>query len=354
MTRARQRLAGRRLVLLVPLIAAPLAAQAAEGESPPVAEGAASAQPKTSATWLSWHPPPECPGPEFVLERVRGWLGGTLPEQAGLSASGQVHWTGEQWEIAVLLQLGETTGERRVRVATCADAAEFLAVAIVLAVDPSRGAELPALEEAETSALEVPEDPELGQATRSSEPSRPVESDGPATSRHQASSSWFLVAGIEGVVGALPSFQVGPLVEGGVQLGRLSLAAGAHFLPPVAQSPADAVAPISYALAAGRLGACYLPRLGPFDLGPCAQLDVGALWTNQPAPGDVSEQVPWVDVQLGAMARVFGPRVSLALGARLSIPLTQPLFVVSSGEAAHQPGIGMVLDARMQFFFGRR
>lgn len=290
-----------------------------------------------------------------MLERVRGWLGGRLPEQTDLRASGQVHWTGEQWEISVALRLGEATGERRVRVATCADAAEFLAVAIVLAVDPSRGAELPTVEEATVSTPEVPVDAQVEQpaSTSPSEPAEPGPSADTAP-RRPGGRSWFLAAGIEGVAGPLPSFQVGPLIEAGPQRGRLSLSIGAHLLPTVTQLPAEAVAPISYGLAAGRLGVCYLPRLGPLELGPCGQLDVGALWTNQPPPGDISELTPWVEVQLGAMARFFGPVASLALGGRLSIPLTQPRFVVSSGELAHQPTLGAVVDARVQFFFGRK
>jgi hypothetical protein len=356
---ARQRSARRRLALLAPLGALLAAGTPAYGGSVPSPVLGMPPEEETTATWLSWRPPPECPRADFVLERVRGWLGGTLPDPAGLRASGEVNWTGEQWEITVVLLMQGTRGERRVRVATCADAAEFLAVAIVLAVDPSRGAGLPALGETPVSTTEVPLDPALEETTSeeaalSSETptSRPVSK--PAAPR-RGERTWFLGARAEGVLGALPSFQVGPVVEGGLQRGALTMGLGAHFLPPVSTLPAGAVAAISYALAAGRLGACYLPRLGPLALGPCANVDVGALWTNQDQdPDNIATLVPWVDVQLGGAARFFGPVASLVLGARLSIPLTQPRFVVSSDTLVHQPTVGVVFDAGLQFFFGRR
>lgn len=361
---ARQRSARRRLALLAPLGALLTAGAPAQGETARAGSAAALGmlpEEETAAAWLSWRPPPECPHADFVLERVRGWLGGALPDQAGLQASGEVSWTGEQWEITVVLLMQGTRGERRVRVATCADAAEFLAVAIVLAVDPSRGAELPALGETPMSATEVPADPALEELTSeelalASETATSQSAPKAAkAARKGGERSWYLGAGAEGALGPLPSFQLGPMVEGGLQRGALTIGLGAHFLPPVSTLPAGAVAAISYALAAGRLGACYLPRLGPLALGPCANVDVGALWTNQDQdPDNVAALVPWVDVQLGGAARFFGPVASLVLGARLAIPLTQPRFVVSSGAAVHQPTVGAAFDLGLQFFFGRR
>jgi len=326
---------------------------AARAEEPPSEASEAAAAP-----WLSWSPPPECPRADFVLDRVRTWLNGQLPPAGELEARGEVQWTGTEWEVLVAIRVGVAVGERRVRVATCGDAAEFLAVTIVLAIEPERGPELtravdppaaasvaPALEiEAAAAAVqEVRVDPverEASSGPPPEPPARPV--------------SWLLGASVEGALGALPNFQVGPAVELGLQYGPLVVTAGARLLPPVTQTPPGAVGDISYSLAAGRVGACLLGDFGFTSFGPCAAVDVGALWTQQAAPGDISQTVPWVDLQAGAGARFFGPRVSLALGARLSVPVTQPLFVVSSGETVHQPTPGVVLDLGLQVFFGPR
>lgn len=315
------------------------------------------------AEWLVWSPPPECPGPAFVRERVRSWLGGRLPDPGALEARGHVQWSGEEWEIVVTLRVGEAEGERRVRVATCGDAAEFLAVAIVLAVDPERAVDFPHAVEAEAGrepALEGDEEP-VPPAERQPPlpPSPPVAPPAevpsptpPVLGRQRTPWRWLLGASVEGALGALPAFQIGPAAELGIQRGPFVLTVGGRYLPPVTQRPDGAVAPISYSLAAGRLGACALGDLEFVEVGPCAAMSVGALWTDQPPPGSISETVPWVDVQVGAMARFFGPSVAVQLGGGLSVPVTQPEFVVSSGETVHQPGPGLVLDLGVEFFFG--
>src|SRR6478735_5037351 len=309
--------------------------------------------PEKPVEWLRWTPPPECPGQDFVLERVQSWFGGRMPATRDLDARGEVNCAGTHWEVTVALRVDDTKGERRVRVATCADAAEFLAVTIVLAVDPSRAPDLPTV----VAEAEVPpeEEPPVPPVERKQAPVPPGQANTALPERApEPQRSWFLGVAAEGAAGPLPSFQVGPLIEAGLERGPAVLGVGVHFLPSVAQLPSGAVAEISYGLAAGRLNACVLAPLGPFDLGPCADLDVGALWTNQGPPGDVAQLVPWVDLQIGAMARLFGPQASLVLGSRLSVPLTQPRFVVSSGALAHQPTVGVVLDLGVQFFFGKR
>jgi len=353
MTRTRQRGVGRppllACLLVVLFLTLPLRGETGTSTS---FETTAS-EPEKAATWLSWQPPPECPRADFVLERVRSWLGGALPESTDLQAAGEVRWTGEDWEVSVVLLMDGARGERHVRVATCGDAAEFLAVAIVLAVDPSRVSELPALDEMPAPEGDERPAPPPDEATEVAEAAPPPPVETKEEPRRRSKQPWFLGVGVEGALGALPSFQLGPLIEGGIERGPLVIGLGARLLPPVSQSPAGAVADISYALAAGRLEACYLADLGLLDLGPCANLDVGAIWTHQGAPGDTSQVVPWVELQLGPKARLFGPKASLVLGARLSVPLTQPTFVVSTGAPVHQPTVGMVADIGAEFFFGR-
>jgi len=357
----RQRVAGRWLAFLTTAgvtCAASVAARAEE--APSVPEQATSA-------WLSWTPPPECPGPGFVLDRVRGWHDGPLP--VGLEASGEVTWQGQEWEIHVIILVDGARGERRVRVATCGDAAEFLAVAIVLAVDPGRAAELQPPSGEVTSAATTPsvaavaaqEESDPGPATPASSASSataaaPSSREAPPYSpkRRKLERSWFVGVLGEGAVGPLPSFQAGPVVEGGFRRGALEVTVGASVLPPVKQTPEGAVADIEYGLATGRLGACALARAGAFELGPCAQLNVGALWTRQPEPGGVSQTVPWVELQAGALAQTSGPRWAAVLGGRLAVPLTQPEFVVSDGTLVHQPTVGVTVDLGVRFFFARR
>src|SRR5690606_36197462 len=88
--------------------------------------------------WLSWTAPPECPSAHDIEQRVGAWLGGAPSRASDLTVETALRWTEQKWEVTVDITLAGHSGTRRILVDTCQDAADFVAVAVVLAVDPAR------------------------------------------------------------------------------------------------------------------------------------------------------------------------------------------------------------------------
>src|SRR5688572_574339 len=113
-------------------VASPLA-EAGTAEATDTAEGTT----RFPANWLSWSPPPECPTQEYIEGRITEWLGGELPASAELEVSARLTWVDSgRWEVQVLARLNGREGLRHITVQRCSEAADFVALAVVLAVNP--------------------------------------------------------------------------------------------------------------------------------------------------------------------------------------------------------------------------
>lgn len=319
------------------------AAASSEG-SPAVDEAEAPAS--FPAGWLEWSAPPECPGPDRVEARIVEWLGAPPPRGIDLRVVSVSSWTRAGWEVRVVVNLGERTGERRVRLESCADVADFVALTVALAVNPD-------LEEGGGGWMEA--EPTGGQvsAQELSPLAEPAEPDEPEAPEEEPTASvraparrgigvW-LAAGAEVSVGALPNTHGGFAAEVGIGGPRLGVWVGGRVLPATNESFAEAAGPIEFALAAVRIGGDYDFVDGPVEFGPRALLELGAVQAGQTS-GAI--ELPrgstfWAALGFGVIAgltvgRWLEPRAI----AELSVPLTRPRFLLDDASLIHQPSLG--------------
>lgn len=329
------------------IAAALLLARPVQAESPP---------------WLDWTPPPECPTAAEVGNRVSGWLGGPMPPDTDLRVKGTLNWNGELWEVSVDIYLGGRLGTRRVAVRDCYDAAEFVAVAVVLAVDPSLAESVqipePAPSEAPSEAVEEPElqppepDEPSPEPALSSPNIQPQATAAPAN----AAVSLHVTSAAAGAMGVLPDPALGVDLALGGDIGRLSVTAAGVWFPPASTTVEQAVAPIDFSLLSARVSAAYLvlgdrtsDRAG---LGPLLSVAGGTFRAKQRASGATTVVEPWFSLGVGAVALVeLHPAVSLVSELELEVPLARPAFVLSDGTRVYQVGIGGYGALGLRFFF---
>ncbi|HXS16231.1 MAG TPA: hypothetical protein VN764_03530, partial [Polyangiaceae bacterium] len=249
-----------------------------------------------SQNWLDWRAPPECPPASVVEARVSEWLGGSLKEPDQLAVQADLSWNQPSWQVTVDITYQGHHGRRQVIVNSCQDAADFVAVAVVLTVDPALAQQIP---EASAATLEnASGDPEM----RASEPAAPTpepsSSDAPeepkgtavaAPSKRAPRVRGHVTLEAEGAYGPLPGLRPGVALGMGIEVERHVLMLSARFLPGMNVEPSQAVAPISFGLLAGRLSWAYLFLRGNVSAGPLLSLSAGAIRTKQ-EPNDAQSQ----------------------------------------------------------------
>lgn len=322
--------------------------------------------------WLDWSPPPECPTAGDIERRVAEWLGGPFPMDTEIVVRTALGWNGERWEVAVEISFDGRSGKRQVKVRDCQEAADFVAVAVALAVDPSLAGTMdlsdaaPAVAEPEVAeAAQQPDPTHDGGASRSDSEAQTstrnaakadasvahpkAASDQRPTFRPHASAS------AEAAVGVLPEPAVGVGVALGGDLGRLSFNLAARWFPPKSSASEQAAAPIDFSLLGGRVSAAYL-FLGPeARVGPSLAVDAGAIGAKQLRSEDDGVVEPWVSVAAGALGLlVLAEYISVCAGLELELPLTRPTFVLSDESVVHRVGVGARAALGLRFsFFGQ-
>ncbi len=151
-------------------------------------------QTKSGPAWLSWHAPPECPSASYIEERIVEWLGRPPSVEARLAVDAAVLWRDDHWQVTAEISQARQKGERQVLVASCTEAADFVALSVVLALDPDSVAANPARlsEKDEETATIEDETAEKPSNERKAPDSReePADSDTVATSPTQESVSF--------------------------------------------------------------------------------------------------------------------------------------------------------------------
>lgn len=310
-----------------------------------------------SQNWLDWRAPPECPPASVVEARVSEWLGGSLKEPDQLAVQADLSWNQPSWQVTVDITYQGHHGRRQVIVNSCQDAADFVAVAVVLTVDPALAQQIP---EASAATLEnASGDPEM----RASEPAAPTpepsSSDAPeepkgtavaAPSKRAPRVRGHVTLEAEGAYGPLPGLRPGVALGMGIEVERHVLMLSARFLPGMNVEPSQAVAPISFGLLAGRLSWAYLFLRGNVSAGPLLSLSAGAIRTKQ-EPNDAQSQF-WGAGGLGGTALYqIRPWVKLVAELELEIPWTRPTFILSDGSTIHQVSLGGRGALGVRFFF---
>lgn len=303
----------------------------------------AQAKAENQPSWLAWSAPPECPTAADIEQRATELYGGPLPSQRRLAVTTKLDWTGTQWAVFVDVELDGQHGGRQVAVGSCAEAGDFVAVAVVLAIDPTSSRRLTATEGSTETAPRNSE--------RNIEPERPPASapielgDAKARAKRAAApgARWRPHASllVDGAVGVLPGAHLGGALWLGADVGRLALSIVGAFYPRAPATPDNARAPIDFALLEGRANLTYW-FLGPtLRVGPSISFHGGVIESEQTGSSASRVREPWLAVGLGPqlLVRVGGP-VSFFAEGELNVPLLMPTFVLDDGSEVHRPGLG--------------
>jgi hypothetical protein len=303
----------------------------------PVA-GAAEKPTGFPPNWLSWSPPPECPTQEYIEGRITEWLGGELPASAQLEVSARLTWVDSgRWDVHVLARLNGREGRRHITVERCSDAADFVALAVVLAVNPDFAPteDAPAAEPVIAAAISPVGDAAVDEPAEPSHPAREVSHE---------KVPLYLSFGVRGELdlGTFPSAQGGIAIDGAVSWPHWFLSLSGALYPAVQETIAGASGPIAFSRLAGRGRGCYLFGGPRARLGPCLSAELGTMQAGQTSghvdPPGASEL--WAAVSAGLEAQIAVlPWLSPFALVDASFPPTRPRFLLDDGTLVHQPSV---------------
>ena len=332
--------------------------------------------------WLEWSAPPGCPEGGDIERRVSEWVGGPLAESGDLFVRTTLVRSGEQWEVGVVITRESRTAERLVSVSSCEAAADFVAIAVALAVDPGLAERLEndALAESPSgeagarheglagpvfgtdSAGSLPSvkttpkpSAQADESPRGPKPEAAGRSPRPHGEARGAPWQTHITVWGEDAWQTLPRPTAGVGLGVGVDHGRWSLALGARRLLPATASPERAVGPIEFSLLGVRSTLGFRLFEPPVQVAPLVSVEGGAVLAHQ--QGSTADPVtePWWLAGFGGGVFVqLSARVTLTAELELSLPLARPTFVLSDRSEVYQVGPGGrgLLGAR--FFFDSR
>jgi hypothetical protein len=350
------------------------------------------------ASWLKWSANAECPNSQSIEERLSVWLNGPLSHEKALKVEASATPLAGSWLVSISLTYGETTGRRDVELATCDEAADFVAFTVALAVDPDL--DLSATTSVVGGAQAAfPEETSPAQKTSEPEPESPKQIDTPppsvaiefevasppekentapgseqeqksvidgapngkdpdgAPAPHLAQPRAYGAVGARGMTGILPEFALGPSLGLGASFEAIQISGELLFLNGSTYSfegwPNDA------RMRAGALEGkgCYLFGLGAmFKAGPCASLQLGLVAAQERTPdGEIGARggtAIWVSFLAGLEAKLpLHSRLELAAGAHLSMPFIRPTFKLEGGTPIFQSSLGFSSDIAFRIFF---
>ncbi len=320
-----------------------------------------------SAPWLRYEPPPECPGESAVAARVAQWLN-NAPVPADLAVKAEIAWVDDAWDVHVRVEQTGNAGEREVRVPSCADGADFVALTVVLAIDPSlvegqhrdaRAEPEPVSEEAveyptETAGPFIKPDGSTAEddPSRAAEPALPIERTERPHSPPPA-----LFAGGNGLIqtGNLPGVHAG--LGGGLGLAGKHLQASVlgSWIPGRSQGFEMAPYPLRFSQWGVVVRGCYLFRPHGIAFGPCAEVEFARVRVVELDPaGDEAVGKSFFMGGIGAKAEgSLNDRLVPYASVRAALPLDRTAFRVENGPTLHEFAYSVQAEVGLQFFFDR-
>jgi hypothetical protein len=247
----------------------------------------------TSALTLEWIAPGECPSRDEVFGEMQRLLGGPQPPLSGerWTARAVVSHEGG-WSVSIETSSASGPHWRTLRAQTCRGLADATALILALAINPR------AVAQSVPAPVAMP-------------------SPGPASSPTKAPMTVIVTAPtrrrpIQFSVGLPLSFSAGVLPEIDYGIGGalgirvdsvvLELAVQDWLRPVVATIPASRAGG-TFGLFSGTLYACNAFRTGPFETGPCAELDVGRIEaTGFGVTSGTTGSALWLAAGMGALA----------------------------------------------------
>jgi hypothetical protein len=337
-----------------------------------------------SPSWLKWDAPPECPGVAHLEARLTEWMGRSLDPDIDLQVRASITWKDGAWEVSTHFVYRQQVGERQVRVDTCTEAVDFVALTVVLAVDPgfvgeedhaasaeldSEARPLPDLvgekgggsadgSRAGDSSEESRSSPQgksaaaTPSAMSSSESNAAGETEGLDSDPDRSDYKWFGAISAMGAGGILPGFSMGPKGSLGMRTERFSVAVAVSYLLANAHD-VGASNLVSSSLLSTHLEGCYLWGDRP-AFGPCLGGQLGALSGREISASSSArgESGLWGAVTFGGKlvwhwSQVFGALIT----AELVLPLAAPHFVLESEREVFRPGPGFQGNVGLVFGF---
>lgn len=314
-------------------VVASAASAAALGWGPSV-----SAEP----SWLTWPSRDECPSVDDIERRVQELLRGPIPTE-GLHVDARAQLANNGWDVSVDVTLNDHAGRRSVTVSSCEQAADFVAVAVALAIDPGFESE-PTPQP--LAAPEATVQPANSRRRAAEAPSAAFRASTPRRALRP-----FARAAGEASWQPLPGVAWGADLALGAAFERLSLSVGARWLPLRTVTPEQAVAPIEFSLISARVTGNYAWRWSALSLGPLLAVEGGEVSTRERGANASDTEQLWFALGAGArLAIELAEVVSLFGEFEAVVPLTQPQFVLDDGTHVHDVGLGGRAAVGVQFF----
>jgi hypothetical protein len=315
---------------------------------------------------LLWPDDAACSRPAHAEAEIVRLLGPGAIHSAKFSV--EVHALDDgRRELSLRFASAPPESARRLQLGSCEEVHEAVVLLAAMAIDPSlspppsapapapeppatvrpkpassRPAAPPASdapESDEASTLPAPAEPPASPAAEAAEPALPPEREEPVpvqAAPPRLPLAWELAVVADFL--SLPGVSGGPDLALALDHPRLQLALhGRYVLPRRTESglPAGGAARIDLLAAALELGARF--GLGRLELGPVAELEVGALRGRaSDVPGAANAGNVWCSLWAGGLLRLpLHPRMDLTARALLGVPLTRPRFALRGDDAFH-------------------
>jgi hypothetical protein len=243
----------------------------------------------TSALTLEWIAPGECPSRDEVFGEMQRLLGGPQPLLSGERWTARAVVSHEDaWSVSIETSSASGPHWRTLRAQTCRGLADATALILALAINPravARSVPAPA-------AVPSPSPPSTPTTARVTAPTgtRPIQ--------------FSIGLPLSFSAGVLPEIDYGIGGALGVRVDSivLELAVQDWLRPVVATIPASSAGG-TFRLLSGTLYACNAFRTGPFETGPCAELDVGRIEaTGFGVTSATTGSALWLAAGIGALA----------------------------------------------------
>lgn len=260
-----------------------------------------------------------------------------------------VHWNEGVWHVRTSIEYGSMRGERAVLVDTCSEAADFVALNVVLAVNPEVAEHIdvaePVTRRADSEAMVSDHEQIAPHESQENElgpsyPSTAFEHAPRSNADEPRSRPWFVALDLGVVTGILPGLRLGPRLDMGYSIGGFRGSWGGAYFPP-ARHDLGANHLVRSSLAVGSISACYLFRLASdrVRLGPCAGGELGAILAGEASSKQKAALYGSAKVT-GQLEWAFSRRLGAHLGAGVMVPIRPSHFVLTNQEIVFTPGMG--------------
>jgi hypothetical protein len=283
---------------------------------------------------FQWLAPEGCPSPSEVRTEIDGLLGSAAGERARQNLS--VHATvehGARWLVTLETRSSTATGHRTIEAVSCQALGSATALIVALIIDPDAVA-------AHAKPAKAAE-PAYAKPAKAAEPGPPpVAEPLPLVPPPSEARATLGLAGLgaAGTIGVLPGPDLDLTATLGLLRGqwRAELRA-AYGLRTVSSDPLAGASGAHgrFRFLAGTLAGCWLVSRAAVDLGPCADVEFGAVQGEGVGPLDVaSKNTPWLGLGAGGVL-IFKATswLQFPVHADAVAPLWRPTYVFRNADS---------------------